>query len=675
MRNPLVAAARSLTPQQVKAEAPVPVGDASRNIFGSMLSSRAGAARDSMETSGLVFQIIDTRRRHMAKVQWELVQLPKPRVAMSDFSTGQLLDRPHPAMQLIRGRVNPFWPWAEFVQMWSTWYDMVGEAFITWTPGPAGPSELWLYPPHRMIERPDPTEFLLGWSFRDATGKEHGVAPDEVHLARRPHPTNLYRGIGPLQAAVTDIDVSRKSAEWNLNFFDNSSLPAAVIEIDADLSDAQFTRLESQLNENHSGVSNAHRTLIAEHGSYNFRQFTPKEMEFTEGRKLSDDQIRTAFGISKTALGQNEDVVRATAITARTLEVENHLVPKADLMAAFLNETLLPMYPGSERLAFRYVDPAPVDPEDVARKNEHNLQIFSQYVAVGADPAVVAETLGMPPIEVTAATSEPGDTGRRPPLARHLAQLRAAVEVPTDEEVLEDYQADFDAALEAFLIGYGAVKLAMISGVVDQIKSALTAGNYAAIGDVEADSGDLAALLSGLLVDLDASSRRAAAAEVEDATGETVPDDEIADDDEGVPLVESAIITAGIIAGFFAASAAKETQRLTGGEGIDPDEVVEDVASFLAGLKDTAAVDAVHQVFTGVQNRARTAVFEVALRTGRFVLKATEAMDKNTCGPCRKVDGTRFGSTAEARKAYPDGGFKDCEGRARCRGTVRLVKA
>jgi hypothetical protein len=52
---------------------------------------------------------------------------------------------------------------------------------------------------------------------------------------------------------------------------------------------------------------------------------------------------------------------------------------------------------------------------------------------------------------------------------------------------------------------------------------------------------------------------------------------------------------------------------------------------------------------------------------------ASELLDRNTCGPCSLVDGTAYADLPAARKDYPTGVFRACEGGARCRGTIVFV--
>jgi hypothetical protein len=52
---------------------------------------------------------------------------------------------------------------------------------------------------------------------------------------------------------------------------------------------------------------------------------------------------------------------------------------------------------------------------------------------------------------------------------------------------------------------------------------------------------------------------------------------------------------------------------------------------------------------------------------------ASEKLDRNTCKPCRDLDGTVFKDLAEAERAYGNGAYVNCLGGVRCRGQVVAV--
>lgn len=57
----------------------------------------------------------------------------------------------------------------------------------------------------------------------------------------------------------------------------------------------------------------------------------------------------------------------------------------------------------------------------------------------------------------------------------------------------------------------------------------------------------------------------------------------------------------------------------------------------------------------------------------RLEIYASEVMDANTCEECAEIDGKEYATLPEAEEDYPVGGYVDCEGGLRCRGTLVAV--
>lgn len=117
-------------------------------------------------------------------------------------------------------------------------------------------------------------------------------------------------------------------------------------------------------------------------------------------------------------------------------------------------------------------------------------------------------------------------------------------------------------------------------------------------------------------------------------------------------------------------SAQRQAIRLTGG-GLSPAEVADETHVFLIGLTGAAMHDILSGAIQQSMNAGRKLVFQGDNEPG--TLYASELLDTNTCSPCIRIDGTPYESIEAAERDYPTGGFKHCEGRERCRGTVIKV--
>jgi phage portal protein BeeE len=102
------------------------------------------------------------------------------------------------------------------------------------------PLEMWPVRPDRMRPVADPKKFCVGYEYVGPSGEVVPLGLDEVIFERRPNPLDPYRGLGPVQTILTDLDSSRFSREWNRQFFANSAEPGGILQVTKRLSDTEF---------------------------------------------------------------------------------------------------------------------------------------------------------------------------------------------------------------------------------------------------------------------------------------------------------------------------------------------------------------------------------------------------------------------------------------------------
>jgi hypothetical protein len=94
------------------------------------------------------------------------------------------------------------------------------------------------------------------------------------------------------------------------------------------------------------------------------------------------------------------------------------------------------------------------------------------------------------------------------------------------------------------------------------------------------------------------------------------------------------------------------------------------VRNYLRGLRRRYFEDQLGGAVTSAQNAARVQAMDDAPPERIY---ASEILDTNTCKPCRVIDGREYSNLAAALRDYPTGGFRACQGRHRCRGTLVAV--
>lgn len=242
-----------------------------------------GAQLRAMGSVGTLFSIVHRLSNATSQVNWRLY-----RKAASGKEEDREEVTAHAALDLWL-KPNPFMPGQEFVESFQQHLDLTGEAWWVIARNPLAklPLELWPVRPDRMTPVPDRRNFLSGYIYTGPDGEEVPLKVDEVIFLRMPNPEDPYRGMGPVQAILTDLDATRFSAEWNRNFFLNSSEPGGIIEVDKRLDDDEFNELTARWAEQHRGVSRAHRVAVIEAGmKWVGNAFTQRDMQFAELRGI-----------------------------------------------------------------------------------------------------------------------------------------------------------------------------------------------------------------------------------------------------------------------------------------------------------------------------------------------------------------------------------------------------
>lgn len=372
-------------------------------IFGSNRSAESQLR--AMSAVGTLFAIVDRTANATALVEWKLW-----RKAKSGRKEDRIEVTSHAALDLWN-TPNKFMPRQEFVEAQQQHFDLTGEAWWVIARHPAVdlPLEMWPVRPDRMTPVPDPETFLSHYVYTSPDGERIRLELNEVIQLRRPCPWDSYRGLSPVLSILSDLDTARYSAEWARAFFLNSAQPGGIIEVPGHLSDPEFDEMRDRWAEQHKGVGNAHKVAIIEHGAtWADRTISQKDMQFVELRGATRDSVREAYGISKTAIGDFEDINRASALAAKSWFAEQQTVPRLERIKAALNYELLPMFGATAQgLEFDYEPPTPPDPEIENQQLTARASAVKELVEAGAYGPAALAAVGLPDIPFGAPDADP----------------------------------------------------------------------------------------------------------------------------------------------------------------------------------------------------------------------------------------------------------------------------
>lgn len=383
----------------------------------------------------------------------------------------------HPLLDLIQ-RPNPMQGQAAFFESLIAYYLIAGNSYLEAVgPSPnAEPIELWPLRPDKMriipgkIGLPEAYEFMANQK-RIVFPVDQISGKSQILHMKTFHPTDNWYGMSPIEAAMYSVDQHNESGVWNLSLLKNMATPSGVVTVQGDsanplgtLPDVQFHNVREQLRQKMEGSQNAGRVLLLE-GGMDWKQmgFSPKDMDWMEGRKMSARDIALAFGVPPIILNIPGDSTFANYKEARLSLYEDTIIPLMDLLRDELNKWLTPRFGESLKLDY---DVDTIVALDTKRSEKFSLisgagflTINEKRAAVGYEPIDGGDTLLVPsgqmPLEFAADTSGPQEEPTEPVVqASNEGENSQSDDTEEGEDADENLQEEDEKSIHSFeLIG------------------------------------------------------------------------------------------------------------------------------------------------------------------------------------------------------------------------------
>lgn len=307
--------------------------------------------------------------------------------------------------------------------------------------------------------------------------------------------------------------------------------------------------------------------------------------------------------------------------------------------------------------------------EAAVRKQTQLPELSGERPAPVAPPAPVAAGSRLPfarsrkrgrgsGVEARKQTLQDRALGHRDPNEIELA-------AKTDFETLQTQWADATSyTVEAWKT---EIKAGQVEALAEQVFNAVTMGDARALAQLAAPVQGVQ-LLEDLMLETAEDALVLAKAEAA-AQGATIPTINTAVD--LVPSVAArAEQTATLLSRGLSDAAARLAVQL--GVNVGPQDAADAIAAHLHGLSDSYLDDMIGGAMTQAQNQGRRVVMDTQ---DNPTVYSSELLDQNTCTNCASVDGKQYTDLLAADADYPTGGYKECLGGPRCRGTLVAVYA
>lgn len=312
---------------------------------------------------GWVFSCVKVIAEETADIKLRLFR----RIDQTEF---ELVDQ-HPVLDLLY-RVNPMYTSYLLWEATAAYPELTGECFWYLVGPKNNPTEIWVLRPDWVSIKDTKGELISSYAY-GPPGDTKIILPFEsvIHF-KDFNPNNWYRGYGPVRAGDKAIAIDEYAADYNKSYFYNSAVPGGVLSTEQELKEEQREQLRDEWERLHRGKNKAFRIAVLEAGlKWEAVGMNRKEMDFTEGRRLSRDEIMAMFRVPKPLL-TFDDVNRAAAKEARAILLENVVTHKMRRICSFLNEFLLPRY-GDDSLFFDFENPVPND--ETLTLNKHKAEL------------------------------------------------------------------------------------------------------------------------------------------------------------------------------------------------------------------------------------------------------------------------------------------------------------
>lgn len=309
----------------------------------------AGFTQEGYQRNVMVFSCIQKIAQACASIEWEAYNKRKGGKP-TELDTSPLLDLLH--------KPNPLQSRQEFIEGLVAYLLLTGNSYIEANrPNEkAIPAELWTPCPNNMSVIPNALGYVGTYVYK--SGSQIRKFPVDavtmkgnINHIKTFHPTDLWFGMSPLEAAIVSLDQNNQVGKWNLALLQNSSVPSGVLQVErtptnpsGGLAVEQRDQLRKEVAERYSGANNAGRPMLLEGGiSWQQVSLSPKEMEWLNTKKVTAEDICLIYGVPPEIMGLGKTTY-ANYNEAQKAFYKGTVLPIMDKIENSLNNWLSPMH-------------------------------------------------------------------------------------------------------------------------------------------------------------------------------------------------------------------------------------------------------------------------------------------------------------------------------------------
>ncbi|MCB1711335.1 MAG: phage portal protein [Candidatus Riesia sp.] len=247
----------------------------------------------------------------------------------------------HPLEQLLM-RPNPFQTWQDLIERIVQHLNLAGNALLYKNVVGGRTVELWVINPDTLKPIPDESNFIAGYQFYKGSRKDDVLEPDKIIHLQFADPQNPFWGMSPLEAAQKIVDTEVEAVSWWKVSLQNRAVKDGLLSFKNPMGVDQYTAVREKVAEQLQGSANARGPIIiGEEVDYKPFSMSPVELDFTNSRKMTREDIMAVFGVPGILLNFTDGTTYANAREARKIFYIDTIMPLLEGIRAGLNRSLV----------------------------------------------------------------------------------------------------------------------------------------------------------------------------------------------------------------------------------------------------------------------------------------------------------------------------------------------
>lgn len=190
--------------------------------------------------------------------------------------------------------------------------------------------------------KPDAQNFIAFFQ-REINGKVFTIDPQNVFMAKYFNPNSHYRGMSPLKAGHSTLNLELDAIDVNSNLFKQGLKLSGILETQDQINETETQRLRKKFESLYTGVDKMHKVAVLTNGLTfkPLQNISLSDAEFMNLRQFNREELAMLYGIMLEVLGIGKNTYENIRYARKMVWTET-LMPKMNKILGLLNRFFLP---------------------------------------------------------------------------------------------------------------------------------------------------------------------------------------------------------------------------------------------------------------------------------------------------------------------------------------------